>query len=154
VPLAWGELLEGLKSGLVDATESYSSAAAGFGMYSVLSQDIALEFSPGFSLIFISSRSFQKLPSRIQEIMLEASWQVMQDSYDKAEAAEDTLVGNGSNPSPDSAYVKGNVKYIKLSADERNVFVDKGSIEGNASLYAPLRKQMDDIAGFDVYGSL
>ena len=38
IPLAWGELLEGLKSGLVDATETYPERCRGvryvFGLVS------------------------------------------------------------------------------------------------------------------------
>lgn len=38
IPLAWTELLEGLRSGVVDATETWPGAATGFGMQNVLSQ--------------------------------------------------------------------------------------------------------------------
>ncbi|WP_413599988.1 hypothetical protein [Bordetella pertussis] len=51
---------------LVDATETYPSAAAGFGMYSVLSQDIDVQFCPGYSMIFMAAKTFDKLPERLK----------------------------------------------------------------------------------------
>lgn len=154
IPLAWGELLEGLKSGLVDATETYPSAAAGFGMYSVLSQDIDIQFCPGYSMIFMAARAFDKLPERLQELIYESAYETMVQAYATAAVAESTLVGIGPDPSPDSAYQRGKIRQIKLSPEQHAVFREKGSVENNSQLYAGLRKQLDGIAHFDVYGAL
>lgn len=154
IPLAWGELLEGLKSGLVDATETYPSAAAGFGMHSVLSQDIDVQFCPGYSMIFMAAKTFDKLPERLQELIYESAYESMVEAYQTSIIAESTLVGIGPNPSPDSAYQRGKIRQIKLSHEQHAAFKESGSVENNSQLYANLRKQLDDIAGIDVYGAL
>lgn len=154
IPLAWGELMEGLKTGLVDAAETYPSAAAGFGMYTVLSQDVDIQFAPGYSMIFMDRRTYEKLPERLQEVVLETSWETMVHAYNSATEAESSLVGIGANPSEDSAYRKSGLRQVHLSEDQRAQFHAKGAVENNAELYAALRKQLDGIVGFDVYGAL
>ena len=153
VPLAWGELLEGLKSGLVDAAETYPSAAAGFGMYTVLSQDVQVEFCPGFSMIFMSTRALDKLPARLQEVVFESAWETMRQAYEDASVAESTLVGNGPDPSLESAYVRGGLRQVRLDAAQRQAFQQMGRVENNPELYADVRKRLDAIAGLDVYGA-
>ena len=154
IPLAWGELMEGLKTGLVDAAETYPSAAAGFGMYTVLSQDVDIQFAPGYSMIFMDRRTYEKLPERLQEVVLETSWETMVHAYNSATEAESSLVGIGANPSEDSAYRKSGLRQVHLSEDQREQFHAKGAVENNTELYAALRKQLDGIVGFDVYGAL
>lgn len=154
IPLAWTELLEGLKSGVVDAAETWPGAATGFGMHSVLSQDVAVEFSPGFELVFISARVFDKFPDKIKLAFLEAAYETQKSAYEGVAVAQNAVVGNGPNPSPDSAYVKSSIKRIRLTPAQRAEFAAMGSVDANAQLYAPTRKKLDQIAGMDVYGAM
>lgn len=154
IPLAFTELLEGLKSGVVDAAETWPGAATGFGMQSVLSQDVAVEFSPGFELVFISASVFDKFPDKIKLVFLEAAYETQQSAYGAVAVAQDTVVGNGKNPSPDSAYVKSDIKLSRLTQAQRAEFSAIGSVDSNAQLYSATRKKLDEIAGLDVYGAL
>lgn len=154
IPLAWTELLEGLKSGVVDAAETWPGAATGFGMHSVLAQDVGLQFSPGFEMVFIAASVFDKLPDGVKAVFLDASYEAMRKSYAGVAEAQNTVVGNGSQPAPDSAYAKSNIKHSRLTDAQREEFSALGSVENNAQLYAPTRKKLDAIAGFDVYGAI
>lgn len=154
IPLAWTELLEGLKSGVVDAAETWPGAATGFGMHSVLSQDVAVEFSPGFELVFISAGVFDKFPDKIKLAFLEAAYETQKSAYEAVAVAQNAVVGNGKNPSPDSAYVKSSIKHTRLTPAQRAEFAAMGSVDANAQLYGPTRKKLDQIAGMDVYGAM
>jgi TRAP-type C4-dicarboxylate transport system substrate-binding protein len=154
IPLAWTELLEGLKSGVVDAAETWPGAATGFGMQSVLAQDVGVQFSPGFEMVFISARVFDKLPDKVKTVFMEAAYDTMRSSYEGVSEAQNKVVGNGTKPSPDSVYSKSNIKFSRLTDAQRSEFSALGGVEKNAQLYAPTRKKLDAIAGFDVYGAL
>lgn len=154
IPLAFSELLEGLKSGVVDATETWPGAATGFGMHSVLSQDVAVAFSPGFELVFISARVFDRFPDKIKLAFLEAAYETQQSAYEGVAAAQNAVIGNGANPAPDSAYVKSGIKHSRLTQAQRAEFVAIASAEANPQLYSATRKKLDEIAGLDVYGAM
>ena len=154
IPLAFTELLEGLKSGVVDAAETWPGAATGFGMHGVLSQDIAVEFSPGFELTFISAKVFDGFSDKTKQIFMEAAAETMQTAYAGVDRARDQVIGNGPNPSPDSAYSKSKIKHVRLTPAQRAEFAAVGSVEANPQLYAETRRKLDKIAGTDVYGAL
>jgi len=154
IPLAWVETLEGMKSGVVDGMESWPSAASGFGMTKVTTQVVDLKFGPGNVVIFMSARSFDRLPERLQEMMREAARQASADSFAAVTEAQDKVVGNGANPGPESEYVQleGQLRNIRLTEEEMDAFRHLGSVEQNPNRYARIRSQLDDIAGVDVFG--
>jgi TRAP-type C4-dicarboxylate transport system substrate-binding protein len=154
IPLAWTELLEGLKSGVVDAAETWPGAATGFGMQSVLAQDVGVQFSPGFEMVFISAAVFDKLPDPVKTVFMEAAYDTMRTAYEGVNEAQNTVVGNGTKPAPTSEYAKSNIKFNRLSAAQRAEFSALGGVENNAQLYSPTRKKLDAIAGFDVFGAM
>lgn len=154
IPLAWTELLEGLKSGVVDAAETWPGAAVGFGMQSVLAQDVGVEFSPGFEMVFISASTFDKLPDKIKTLFMEAAHDTMRTAYDGVTEAQNKLVGNGTKPSADSVYAKSNIKHTRLTEVQREEFRALGSVDKNPQIYDATRKKLDQIAGFDVYGAM
>jgi len=154
VPLAFTELLEGLRSGVVDATETWPAAATGFGMQNVISQDIAVDFCPGFEMVFISKRAYEKLPARLQEAMLEASYKAMIHGYNGVKKAQNEIVGNGPDPSPSSVYEKVGLRHVTLSQSERDAFADVAGVSNNEDLYASIRSKLKGIAGRDVLDPL
>lgn len=154
IPLAWTELLEGLRSGVVDATETWPSAAAGFGMQNVISQDVGVEFSPGMELTFISTRAFDKLTPRCQDAVLEASYQAMIHGYHQLSAARNDMVGNGDNPQDGNSYQKAGVRLSKLSREQRQVFSEAAGVNHREDLYQSVRKKIRSLAGTDVLDPL
>ncbi|WP_151446120.1 TRAP transporter substrate-binding protein [Lacisediminimonas profundi] len=154
IPLAFTELLEGLKSGVVDATETWPGAATGFGMQSVLSQAIGVGFSPGFELVFISAKTFDAFPDKIKLVFMDAAFETMQSAYRGVEQAQNAQVGNGPNPAATSAYSKSAIKHNRLTEAQRAEFKGVGGVEANLQLYSASRKKLDQIAGTDVYGAM
>jgi len=150
VPLAFTELLEGLRTGVVDATETWPAAATGFGMADVLAQDVAVGFSPGFELAFISKRKYDQLPDEIKEALLEASYQTMIYGYNGVAEAQKKIVGNVEHPDSSSVYATSGIRHVRLSADELQAFRDVASVQSNEALYQPIRQQLTSVAGFDI----
>lgn len=154
IPLAWTETLEGLKSGVVDGAETWAGAATGFGMHTVLSHDVPLEFAPGYEVVFMTSATFNKFPDKIKESVLAAAYETQNSAYAGVELAKNKYVGNGVNPDRDSAYVKAGMKLASLTSAELAEFKSAASIERNAALYSDVRKQLDSVVGLDVYGAM
>ncbi|MDP3190142.1 MULTISPECIES: TRAP transporter substrate-binding protein [Comamonadaceae] len=154
IPLAWTETLEGLKSGVVDGAETWPGAATGFGMHTVLSHDVPLEFAPGYEVVFMTSAAFNKFPDKIKESILEAAYETQNSAYAGVDLAKKKYIGNGANPDKDSAYVKAGLKLQTLSSAELAEFKNAASIERNAALYSDVRKQLDSVVGLDVYGAM
>jgi TRAP-type C4-dicarboxylate transport system substrate-binding protein len=155
IPLAWTELLEGLKSGVVDAAETWPTAAAGGGMTKVVSQDVAIGFCPGSTMVFMSSSTFERLPDRLKERVWEAGLQAMQEADQAMMDARERQLGIGPAGAGAGLYREHGVRYVALSEAERAAFADLAGIDGrNGGLYDAVRKQVDSIAGFDVYGAL
>ena len=156
VPLAWTETLEGMKSGVVDGMETWGGAAAGFGMTKVTAQVIELDFCPGTASIFISGRSIDRMPARLQDVIREAARKASAQSFEKLAVALNNVTGAGSKPAPDSNYVqlKGSLRHVRLSEVEMDAFRERGSVERNGKIYGEIRKELDSLAGLDVFGAI
>ena len=98
VPLAWTETLEGMKSGVVDGMETWGGAAAGFGMTKVTAQALELNFCPGTASVFMSARSMDRMPERLQDVVREAARRASELSEKKMGWQMDHITGNGPNP--------------------------------------------------------
>lgn len=153
-PLAWTETLEGLRSGVVDGCETWAGAAASSGLQRVLSHHIPLQFSPGYELTFMRASKFQQLPERIQEVFYRGAAEAMKIGYKKVEVAQNATVGNGPQPDANSAFSEAGVIRASLSPDELEAFKNASSIEKNNELYAAISKQLNAVAGFDVYEAM
>lgn len=156
VPLAWTETLEGMKSGVVDGMETWGGAAAGFGMTKVTAQAVELDFCPGTASIFINSRSMERLPARLQEVVREAARRASALSHEKLTMALNNVIGAGPNPTPDSNFVmmKDTMRHVRLTEAEMDAFRERGSVERNGEIYGELRKELDGLAGLDVFGAI
>ncbi len=156
VPLAWTETLEGMKSGVVDGMETWGGAAAAGGMTKVSAQAVELNFCPGMITVFINSRTMERMPERLQEVILEASRRASEESFPMLQKALNTTIGAGPNPAPDSNYeqVKDTMRHIRLTEEEMDTFRARGSVERNGEIYSAVRKELDGLAGMDVLGAV
>lgn len=154
IPLAWVETLEGMKSGVVDAMETFPSAAAGYGMTKVSAQAVDVNFSPGVCPAFISSRSMDKMSDRLKEVVYEAAWEAQKLAYADGITTNNEVVGSGDNPGADSNYQKLDMRDVRLTASERAAFAEAGGVEQNMEMYGSMRGQMDKIGGYDVYAAM
>lgn len=154
VPLAWTETLEGLRSGIVDGAETWPGAATGFGMQNVLSHDVPLEFTVGCELFFMSRRTFEALPTNLQEVILEASYEAMQLGYEAVELASRRYVGNAPDADPESAYQQSSVRVASLTEAELADYRQAADVEANAEIWASARQMLDRVSGVDTFGAM
>lgn len=139
VPVAWEETLEGLKSGLIDGQETWTTAVAAFGMSPVLAQEIMIEFFPGSMHGYIRADSLQRLPTAHREAVREAGFLTQQwtQKYN-----EESILKNVT------------VKQSKLSPAERKLWEDVASPQSNPKVWEEWRANLTKIAGFDAYPEL
>jgi len=156
VPLAWTETLEGMKSGVVDGMETWAGAAAGFGMTKVTSQALELNFCPGTASVFINSRSMDKMPGRLQDVIREASRKASAQSNIKLKESANSVTGDGPKPTAESNYVqlKKTMRHVRLTETELEAFRERGAVEKNGPIYGDIRKKLDKLAGLDVFGAI
>lgn len=156
VPLAWTETLEGMKSGVVDGMETWGGAAAGFGMTKVTAQALELNFCPGTASSFINSRSMDRMPGRLQDVVREAARRASEASGKTLDVAMNKIVGNGPEPAADSNYItlKDTMRHVRLSEAELDAFRERGAVERNGEIYGDIRKKLDKLAGLDVFGAI
>lgn len=156
VPLAWTETLEGMKSGVVDGMETWGGAAAGFGMTNVTAQVVEMNFCPGTASTFINSRSMERMPARLQDVVREASRKASAQSHEKLGWAMDHVTGAGPHPTPESNYMqlKDSMRHVRLTEPEMEAFRERGAVERNGEIYSDIRKELDELAGLDVFGAV
>jgi TRAP-type C4-dicarboxylate transport system substrate-binding protein len=154
IPLAWEETLEGLKSGLVDGQETYTTAAASFGMGPVLSQEIWVEFFPGFGNTYTRRDVLDAMKPAHQEAMLESGFAVQQFIQRKNEEYLTKLVGDTDPPIGGSLWAKLGIKVSRLDAKEKTAWEQLASPQYNPKPWEEWREKLTKIAGFDAYPEL
>lgn len=154
IPLAWTETLEGLKSGVVDGAETWPGAATGFGMHNVLSHDVPLEFCVGCEIFFMSRKTFGNLPTNLQEVILEASYEAMQLGYERVEEAKNKAIGNGATPAADAAYQQAGVKLAQLTEAQLAEYHEVADVEANGEIWSGARQMLDGVSGIDTFGAM
>ena len=118
VPIAWEETLDGLKQGLIDGAETWMGAAAYANMAPVLSQAVDLKFFCGTEHTAMNFKTFQKLPPKIQDIVMETSFDAQQYTQQRQEKALIDVVGAVANPGKDTVFGKAGVRVATLSDAE------------------------------------
>ncbi len=118
IPLAWEETLDGLKQGLIDGAETWMGAAAYANMAPVLSQAVDLRFFCGTEHTAMNNKTFEKLPAKLQDVVMETAYDAQQYTQREQERALVEVVGAVPNPGPDTLFAKGNVRVATLSDAE------------------------------------
>jgi TRAP-type C4-dicarboxylate transport system substrate-binding protein len=154
VPVAWEETLEGLKSGLIDGQETWTSAAAAFGMGPVLAQEVWVEFFAGLSHTYTRTDVLARLPGPHREAVMEAAFTAQQWTQKHNEEALVKVVGINDPPPAGSVWAQTGVKHSKLTKEERQVWIDMASPQKNPKAWDEWRDKLTKIAGFDAYPEL
>ena len=118
-PIAWAETLDGLKQGLIDGAETWSSAVAYANMSPVVSQVIDLRFFAGFEHTALSLPVFDKLGSDLQDDVMESAYFTQALIQGAHEAALVNTVGHSVPQLPNTIFVKHGTRFIPLSDEER-----------------------------------
>ncbi len=154
VPVAWEETLEGLKSGLIDGQETWSSAAASYGMGSVLSQEIWIEFFAGFGHTYTRAEVIDRMPGPLQEAFRESAFHAQQWTQKNNEEALEKIVGITDPPPPGSVWAKDGVKVTRLTKAEKRAWEEMASPQHNPGPWREWRDKLTKIAGLDAYPDL
>ena len=115
VPIAWEETLDGLKQGLVDGAETWSSAAVHANMVPVMSQDVQLKFFAGCAGTAMRLQSFEALASELQDAVMESAYVTQLWAQGCNEAGLYQIVGASNPPLPGTYYARGGIRVAALS---------------------------------------
>lgn len=119
VPIAWEETLDGLKQGLIDGAETWSSAVAYANMSPVVSQVIDLRFFAGLEHTAMNLDVFKKLGSALQDDVMESAYFTQALIQGAHEAALVNTVGHSVPQLPGTIFAKNGTRFIPLSDEER-----------------------------------
>lgn len=118
-PIAWEETLDGLKQGLIDGAETWSSAVAYANMSPVVSQVVDLRFFSGFEHTAMSLQVFDKLGSDLQDDVMESAYFTQALIQGAHEAALVNTVGHSVPQLPNTIFAQNGTRFIPLSDEER-----------------------------------
>lgn len=151
VPVAWEETLEGLKSGLLDGQETWTSAAASYGMGAVISQEVWVEFFAGLGHTYTRADVIDRMPGPLQDAFRESAYFMQQWIQKNHEEALVKVVGIGDPPAPGTVWAKQGIKVSRLAKAERRVWEEIASPQSNPKPWEEWRDKLTKIAGFDAY---
>jgi TRAP-type C4-dicarboxylate transport system substrate-binding protein len=118
-PIAWSETLDGLKQGLIDGAETWSSAVAYANMSPVVSQVIDLRFFSGFEHTAMNLDVFEGLEPHLQDAVMESAYFTQALIQGAHEAALVNTVGHSVPMLPNTIFAKNGTRFIPLSDEER-----------------------------------
>ena len=155
VPLDWAETLEGLKSGVVDGQETFSTAAGGFNMGGVTGQEVVVGYFPGIEMTGMDARVFGKLDSRVQSAIRDAAFMMQEWSQKENEKSLREKVGVEDPPKPGTLWAKHNVKVNVLTKAEHDEWVRRASPQHNPKPYEVWRERITKLSGgTDMYAEI
>lgn len=147
VPLAWEETVDGLKSGLIDGAETWMGAAGYGGLSPVLSQAVDLKFFCGTEHTAMNNKTFEKLPSDLQDVVMETAFAAQQYTQHENERALIEKVGAVPNPGPDTLFGKHGVRVATLSDEEIRKAEQACSPEFNPKPWEQWRERLNKMQG-------
>jgi TRAP-type C4-dicarboxylate transport system substrate-binding protein len=151
IPLNWSETLEGLRSGVVDGQETFCSAAAAFNMAPVTAQVIGIQFMAGNCCAFLSHDFFKKLPTNLQETVLETAFQIQQYTQRETEKRLVEKVGYQEPPKPGTIFAEAGTMVNILNKEELQEWRTLFDPMINPDPYKKWRERLAKIAGKDVF---
>ncbi len=155
VPIAWEETLDGLKQGLVDGAETWSSATAFANMGPVVSQDVAIEFFAGNHLSGMNLKVFEKLGPELQESIMESAYLTQVMVQHANEASLTHVVGASTPQFPNTIYAKHNVRFSQFTPAAKKECEEMSSPEFQPKHWEKWRERINGWAkGRDTYKEL
>lgn len=155
VPLDWAETLEGLKSGVVDGQETFSTAAGGYNMGGVTGQEVVVGFFPGIEMTGMDARVFAKLDAKTRTAIRDAAFMMQEWSQKENEKSLREKVGVEDPPKPGTLWAKHNVTVNVLTKAEREEWVRRASPQHNPKPYEVWRERIIKLSGgTEMYGEI
>ena len=155
VPIAWEETLDGLKQGLIDGAETWSSAAVHANMVPVMSQDVQLKFFAGSATAAMRLQSFEALPAELQDAVMESAYTTQLWVQGCNEAGLFEIVGATTPPLPGTYYEKGGIRVAALSPEALKEAEEMCSPQYQPGPWAAWRERLDAWSGgHDTYQTI
>lgn len=152
VPVAWVEVLDAMKSGLIDGMETWTSACTAFNITPVVSQYVGLKFIPGTGHTAMRTQSFDKLEAPLKEALLESAFLTQRTVQLSNEAGLMAISGEVPAPPPDSIIGRAGVKmnfFTPAALKEAEEIASPKKPE-----YNTWHEQLNKLASFNVYEKL
>src|SRR6056297_3580211 len=151
-PIAWEETLDGLRQGLIDGAETWSSAVAYANMSPVVSQCIDLRFFCGTEHTAMSAASFDSLDGDLQDAVMESSYLAQIAAQYANEAALVNTVGFSDPQHPGTIFAENGVRNAFLTAEARKEAEEMCSPEFVPGPWEQWRERINGWAGgIDTY---
>lgn len=151
-PIAWEETLDGLKQGLIDGAETWSSAVAYANMSPVVSQVIDLRFFSGFEHTAMNVDVFDALEPHLQDAVMESAYFTQALIQGAHEAALVNTVGHSVPQLPGTIFVQNGTRFVPLSDEEREKAARMCAPEHVPEPWAQWRERINGWAGgIDTY---
>ncbi len=152
VPVAWEETLDGLKQGLIDGAETWTSAVAYANMSPVVSQSVHLNFFCGTEHTAMSASVFDGLGGDLQDAVMESSYLAQVHVQAANEAALVKTVGQSDPILPGTIFARDNVRNAFLSKEEIRKAEEMCSPEFQPQLWEQWRERINGWSGgLDTY---
>ncbi len=149
VPVAWVEVLDAMKSGLVDGMETWTTACTAFNITPVVSKYVGLKFIPGTNHCAMRTETFNKLEPDLQEAVLESAYYTQVQTMLSNEAGLLYISGEMSNPPAHTILGENGVEMNFLS-DEAIAEAEEMASPTKPE-YDSWHEKLNDWAGFNVY---
>lgn len=146
-PIAWEETLDGLKQGLIDGAETWSSAVAYANMSPVVSQVIDLRFFSGFEHTAMSVEVFDSLEPHLQDAVMESAYFTQALIQGAHEAALVNTVGHSVPQLPGTIFAENGTRFVPLSDAERQKAAELCAPEYVPEPWEQWRERINDWAG-------
>jgi TRAP-type transport system periplasmic protein len=151
-PLAWEETIDGLKQGLIDGAETTMGGAGYANMSPVLSQAVDLRFFSGTEHTAMNNGVFNKLPPKLQDLVLETAFDAQHYTQINHERAMVEIIGAVPNRGPSTIFGKNNVRVAVLPAAELKKAEQMCSPEFQPKPWEEWRERLNKMSGGrDVY---
>ncbi|MFP8952902.1 TRAP transporter substrate-binding protein [Natrialbaceae archaeon A-arb3/5] len=143
--VAWGDTVEGLRTGVIDGAETWSSAAAAFGMTETLGEVVVNDWSIGYQGWWASVDWLQNLSDEHRETLAEVTRELTEDALHVQPEVVEDRIGQTSPPDEETAMAEDGIQVNELDDDEIDQWREPVDPQENPALYDQIFSYVDDI---------
>jgi|GEM_PF-1838585 len=137
-PIAASEILLAMKEKAIDGLHVGLASTADYGLLEAAAQVVDVNFMYNSDVTWIGTKWYQSLPTNLQEMIMEAAYNVQLFIHDRYESLYKDQIGFRPDAPSNTIYKKSGVKLIFLSAQERRKWEEYLSFDRNAARFNPL----------------
>ncbi|MDQ2055969.1 TRAP transporter substrate-binding protein DctP [Halobellus sp. H-GB7] len=136
VTLPWGDTLQGMKSGVVDGMETFSSVVVAFKMAPVIDQVILNKWSASTALLYARVDWLKQLSTEQRSTLASVTKSVSEDVVKLSDEVANKRVGESSPPPEGSGFAENGVRVNTLTDAELEQWKQPVSAKENKDLYS------------------